>query len=110
MKNKFYLIRAEILDKAADLIDSGGWWQGGTPCFNSSHCAATALNKAAGALCGDNEDIFMQNKDLSYRIQYVVITRNFNEITAWNDHPKQTKENVVSHMRFIASEYRKKSA
>lgn len=104
MNNK-NIIRSEILNKAADLIETEGWWQDFQTKPKKGYCAAIAMSHGSQLLsCLDLSSCFGS----SYYDQYKFLAKDFSGIVGWNDKAGQTKEKVVSHLRFIANEYKKR--
>lgn len=85
---------AEVLDRAADLIEPEGIW-------GCKHCAATAIWKAMGQSIGSEITKPVQRFFASFaeldpsRIPYSIYT--------WNDAPHRTQAEVVAKLREAAA-------
>jgi hypothetical protein len=92
---------SEVLEDAADLLETNGWIQGSFGTNGEAHCALGAVYEAA-----------------SYRGSYVrsvtaltdVVHERFGfrSIPHWNDQAKTTKQEVVDTMRYAAKQERMK--
>ena len=95
---------AEILDRAAELIETKGWTQGafaragGKPviidhidadCF----CAVGAIHRSYKGILEYDANIFLVE---------VLCLSGTDEIFAWNDNPARTKDDVVAALKAAA--------
>lgn len=99
---------ADILERAADLLQFGGWIQGALRLFREDgqiigRCALGGITDAMTAeqqgdfLVGDDAVIALQNY-LGYETDL---------ISAWNDNSNQTAEHVIDTLRHCAKDLRK---
>lgn len=91
---------ADVLNKAADLIERDGWCQKHFRGENGEHCLTDALMRAAGCFPGDS----FGTKAVSYGKAYDVLTRRVRRknLVFWNDKPGRTKDEVVVALRAAA--------
>lgn len=80
----------EVLRKAAELIEQGGWWDGCSETASESHCIVTALVAVRGLSRG------MEYKRMGFG--------NGNDAAAWNDTPGRTKQEVIARLRSAAEQ------
>lgn len=102
------MIPADIFNRAADLIEAKGWFQGmrvqGTHC----HCAMTAVEEAVlaeGAIDDGERDDRMDvlAAMLSKRLDKT-IHRDVSAVIEWNDADGRTKSEVIALLRDAAKE------
>lgn len=86
---------AEHITKAADLIETGGWWAGEsdlTSPLAPGHCVISAL----AVVSSHGASAMVASKDL---IKDHLCVEN---IVHWNDAPGRTAEEVIEMMRDVA--------
>lgn len=91
----------EILYRAADHIDSRGWWQDLPSCTSVGTCAANAIRWAAGA---DTQAVFAARFVLAkyLGLDNATMLRTLDAVIAWNDTPGRTRAEVVAALRAAA--------
>lgn len=115
----------EVLEEAAELIERRGWAQlSAGMVANGPYCPLGAIAHAIDL----EPTIAYENGMLAYTMDDVIDTpaaqalgmyvrphvrqnrvyRPY-DIYSWNDHPDQTKENVVAKMRAAAALYKRKT-
>lgn len=85
-----------VLLDAANYIEKHGWIQGGMEHPDGRVCAFGALTHAAKFTSGD---YWVHD---GYRLAVHHLVDKVGHIPMWNDHPWQTKEEVVSTLRKVA--------
>lgn len=92
-----------ILERAADIIDERGWYQGGYEARDGRVCAAGAIRLATGlAAIPPIEDTETVVLNAAYRALEAALPTHY--ISTWNDWPHQTKEQVTGTLRQIAAQ------
>lgn len=95
-----------IFSRAAELIETQGWFQGmrvgGTHC----HCAMTAIEQALGAWTGRDAREADLDKFASLLAKRLNLTdrRAVSAILEWNDADGRTKYEVIALLRDAAKE------
>lgn len=82
---------AEILDRAANLLDRDGWIQGHLCGHDGEHCALGGILDVT-----TNDDPYAQAVDAVERVLG-------GALDVWNDAPERTKDEVTSTMRSVAA-------
>lgn len=92
----------DILNKAADILTTGGWCQGtyGELDSNSGpHCAKGALWRAMV-----EADVQSTDMRISWLSKLIIEAANHRgNIVSWNDEPNRTASEVISTFRKAAS-------
>lgn len=88
---------ADLLDQAADLIESDGWWgHGAEPDADGNlvgHCSLTALT--------------MIGRFPQVKVALALLQRRVGgDPLAWNDDPERTADEVIETFRKVAAEAR----
>lgn len=96
---------ADVLDKAADLIEPEGAWLGGT-CTAGCYCAWSAILAVTGKK-GSDADATVPGVLLFAKL---VGASNSHGIWRWNDAPERTQAEVVAKLREAAQLARTQSA
>lgn len=102
------MIPADIFNRAADLIEAEGWFQGmrvqGTQC----HCAMTAVEQALkmtpAGRDGREADLDVLAAMLTKLLKKTIIHRDVSAVIAWNDADGRTKSEVIALLRDAARE------
>lgn len=89
---------ADVLDRAADLIEPEGAWNNGSGPLGC-HCAWTAIVEAAGKHAGDADE---QVPGVLFFAKTIGGIRS-GSIWNWNDAPGRTQAEVVAKLREAAS-------
>jgi len=84
---------ADVLNKAADLLEQYGWCQGAYMDSAGRMCASQALTQAEPSAYRRHE---------ARKVLREVIGVDFLNIPAWNDHPRRTAEQVIATFRAAA--------
>lgn len=108
---------ADVLDRAADLIERNGWWQNfyydlGTdlPKRECAVCARGAINLAANGRTPDRLSDVGQNA-LSALERYLGISGDHpHSVADWNDAPERTAKEVIAALRGAAAAEREQAA
>lgn len=92
-----------ILNDAADLLEREGWIQGALE-SREGRCAVGAIRAACGI--DNNRDFDKQERKLIALSRRAIWAARrglpFATITAWNDHPARTREEVITALRKAA--------
>ena len=88
---------ADILDKAADLIEPEGAWSGFV--CDGPNCAATAIDDVA-------QTYRASRPALVYFAKFLGSSNILGGIWKWNDAPERTQAEVVAKLREAASKAR----
>lgn len=88
-----------VLKKAADIIETGGWCQGVMKTDDGCRCAFSAMREAANQIYPAPSDAARVMLDA----QKHLISHVGSSVTRWNDHPQQTKEDVMRVLRELGS-------
>jgi len=104
---------ADVLEGAANMIESRGWWHdegglGESDKDPNSICAglATSLFAHGGRPFGDRIPAVLEAD--SALCAFIGLDQRMTAIYEWNDAPGQTKENVIATMRACAAIWRAK--
>lgn len=103
------LTPAQVLRKAADLIERRGLWKAGRddtwPLDTDPHCVCTAID----SITGSDRIAYRQGIE-SMRLHLGLRVQGGGEVPAWNDAPERTAEEVVREMRACAAKLEKETA
>ena len=92
---------ADLVDDAADLIETDGWIQDAEH-TDLGYCMIGALRRASGF------HIHMDGfSHFSSACEAIMNRMRINDIATWNDHDGRTKQEVLDNMRLVAKELRK---
>lgn len=102
---------AEVLERAADLIEERGWWQQDEECEQGdSLCAQLAIAAAKTEIEFEYMERFVPEQLLMEHLG-IESTRNWlDPLFNWNDDPIRTKEQVVKELRSCAASLREVDA
>ena len=97
---------ADVLERAADLLEEFGWCQGGTA-FDANGVLTYALAKNAVSFCAGGA-IIRASVDLGLvgNGSWDLVPRSLSGIPSWNDDPGRTKTEVVARLREAAARAR----
>jgi hypothetical protein len=84
---------SQVLLAAADLLERDGWCQGTLRDGIGRHCTNGAINAVTLVYMGDPFSG-------AWKLLYSLLDRT--SVTAWNDAPWQTAENVIATLRKAA--------